>query len=179
MSSVATIQPASPLFHEEQYFDWRVYGLLGAVEIAVGACLLWWAYCPDPATLFARAWDPDFALGVGAGLGLPLLLTVFALHMTTEATADVLTVWYGWLPIYRRSVAVADLKSCKVVEYRPIADHRGWGVRSGRDGERVLTARGDRGVLLAFADGGKLLVGSQRPEELAEVLTRSLRTDMV
>ena len=99
--------------------------------------------------------------------------------MTTEATEDVLTVWYGWLPIYRRSVVIADLQSCKVVEYRPIADHCGWGVRSGRDGERVLTARGDRGVRLVFPDGGKLLIGSQRPEELAQVLTRSLRTDMV
>ncbi len=179
MSSVATLRPASTLFHEEQYFDWRVYGLLGAIEIAAGVCLLWWAYRAEPAALLARAWDLEFALGAGAGLGLPLLLTVFALHMTTEATSDVLMVWYGWLPIYRRSVVIVDLKSCQVVEYRPIADHHGWGVRSGRDGERVLTARGDRGVLLVFADGGKLLVGSQRPEELAEVLARSLRTDMV
>ena len=179
MSSVATIRPAATLFHEEQYFDWRVYSLLGAVEIAAGVCLLWWAYRAEPAALLARAWELEFAFGVGAGLGLPLLLTVFALHMTTEATEDVLTVWYGWLPIYRRSVVIADLQSCKVVEYRPIADHCGWGVRSGRDGERILTAHGDRGVRLVFPDGGKLLIGSQRPEELAQVLTRSLRTDMV
>jgi hypothetical protein len=97
--------------------------------------------------------------------------------MTTEATPDVLTVWYGWVPIYRRSVPISDIKSCAVVEFRPIADHGGWGVRAGRDGERVLTARGDRGVRLVLADGGKLLVGSQRADELAEVIARSLRID--
>lgn len=179
MSSVATMRPAATLFHEEQYFDWRVYTLIGAIEIAIGLCLLWWTYRAEPAALMARAWNLDFVLGLGLGLGLPLLLTPFILHMTTEATPDLLTVWYGWVPIYRRSVAIADLRSCEVVEYRPIADHGGWGVRTSRDGERVLTARGDRGVRLLFADGGRLLVGSQRADELADVLTRSLRTDMV
>lgn len=180
MSSVATMRPAATLFHEEQYFDWRVYTLLGAIELAAGLVLLWWTYRAEPAALMARAWNLEFALGVGAGLGLPFfLLTFFVLHMTTEATPDVLTVWYGWVPIYRRSVTIADIRSCEVVEYRPIADHGGWGVRACRDGERVLTARGDRGVRIVFADGGKLLVGSQRAEELAEVLTPSRRADMV
>ncbi|MDR3623032.1 MAG: hypothetical protein P4L85_27010 [Paludisphaera borealis] len=178
MSSVVTMRPAATLFHEEQYFDWRVYSLLGAIELAAGLSLLWWTYRAEPAGLMARAWNLEFALGIGAGLGLPLLLTVFVLHMTTEATPDVLTVWYGWVPIYRRSVTIADIRACEVVEYRPIADHGGWGVRAGRDGERVLTARGDRGVRLVLTDGGRLLVGSQRADELAEVLTRSLRTDM-
>jgi hypothetical protein len=177
VSSVATLRPAAALYHEEQYFDWRVYVLLGVIEAAIGLVLLGWTYRAEPAGLWARAGDLQFALGVGAGLGLPLLLTFFILHMTTEATPDVLTVWYGWVPLYRRTVTLADVRSCAVVEFRPIADHGGWGVRSGRDGERVLTARGDRGVLLVYADGGKLLIGSQRADELAELLSQSLRAD--
>jgi hypothetical protein len=173
------MRPAAALFHEEQYFDWRVYALLGAVEVAACLGLLWWTYRAEPAAFLARAWSLEFALLIGAGLGLPWLLTVFVLHMTTEATPDVLTVWYGWVPIYRRSVQIVDIRSCAVVEFRPIADHGGWGVRAGRDGERVLTARGDRGVRLLLADGGRLLIGSQRADELAEVLTRSLRIDAV
>jgi hypothetical protein len=171
------MRPAAALFREEQYFDWRVFALLGAIEAAVGLGLLWWTHRAEPAAFLAHAWTLEFALGVGAGVGLPWLLTAFVLHMTTEATPDVLTVWYGWVPIYRRSVPIADIKSCVAVEFRPIADHGGWGVRAGRDGERVLTARGDRGVRLVLADGGKLLVGSQRADELAEVIARSLRID--
>jgi hypothetical protein len=65
------------------------------------------------------------------------------------------------------------------VQYRPIADHGGWGIRSGRDGERALTARGNRGVRLVLADGTRLLIGSQRPEELAETIERACRPDVV
>jgi len=177
VSSVATMQPASAIYHEEQYFDWKVYALLGLLEVAAGAALLWWTHRADPSVLQARAWSPEFLLGLTAGLGLPFLLIVSILHMTTEATADLVTVWYGWLPIYRRSVAISSIRSCEVVDYRPIRDHGGWGVRSCRSGERALTARGTRGVRLTMINGDRLLIGSQRPEELARILTQSIRTE--
>ncbi len=176
MSSVATMQPAAAIFHEEQYFDWKVYALLGLLEAAAGAALLWWTHRADLSVLQARACAPEFILGVAAGLGLPFLLIVSILRMTTEATADLVTVWYGWLPVYSRSVAIANVRSCEVVDYRPIRDLGGWGVRSCRSGERALTARGTRGVRLTMINGDRLLIGSQRPEELAMVLTRLIRT---
>ncbi len=46
---------------------------------------------------------------------------------------------------------------------------------AGRDGERALIARGNRGVRLELIDGSKLLIGSQRPEALAMALERALR----
>jgi hypothetical protein len=61
-----------------------------------------------------------------------------------------------------------------VVNYRPLADYWGWGIRKGRDGERVLNARGNRGVWIDLADGSRLLVGSQRPEDLASALERAV-----
>ena len=63
-----------------------------------------------------------------------------------------------------------------VVEvYRPVLDYGGWGIRRGRDGERVLNARGDRGVRLHHFDGSKILIGSQRAEELALAVEGALR----
>jgi hypothetical protein len=38
----------------------------------------------------------------------------------------------------------------------------------------VLNARGDRGVRIELADGSRLLVGSQRPEDLALALERAM-----
>jgi hypothetical protein len=101
------------------------------------------------------------------------------LQMTTEVTATELRVWFGWIPIYRRAIAITNIPRSGVVRYRPILDYGGWGIRIGRDGERVLNARGDRGVRLELADGTKLLIGSQRPEELAETLERARRPDVV
>ncbi|MDG3005071.1 hypothetical protein [Paludisphaera mucosa] len=171
------MRPAAALFHEEQYFDWKVYALIGSLEALCGLAILGWTHRADVAGLLTHAWSLEFLLGLSAGLGLPFLLIVSVLHMTTEAAADVVTVWYGWVPIYRRTINLADVKSCEVVRYRPIADYGGWGVRRLADGDRALTARGDRGVRLVLADGSRLLIGSQRPEDLADVLARSARPD--
>ena len=99
--------------------------------------------------------------------------------MTTEVTPTEVRVWFGWVPIYRRAVPITNIHAIEVVQYRPIVDYGGWGIRAGRDGERVLNARGNRGVRLELADGTRLLIGSQRPEELAETIERARRPDMV
>lgn len=50
--------------------------------------------------------------------------------------------------------------------YLPIKEFGGWGLRRGLYG-RCITLRGDKGVHLTFDDGARLLIGTDRPEELA------------
>ncbi len=180
MSTVATMRPAATIFREEQYFDLRVYALIAAIELFVGYWMVWWTRHWGPvAALLAHRWSLEFTLGFLITLALPLLLAVFLLQMTTEVTATEVRVWFGWLPIYRRAVSITNIRRYQVVQYRPILDYGGWGIRAGRDGERVLSARGNRGVRVELADGFNLLIGSQRPEELAETLERARRPDVV
>ena len=180
MSTVATMRPAAIVFREEQYFDWRVYALIAALEVLAGIALVWltprWDFVD---ALLAHKWSIEFSLGAALGLALPMALSVCLLQMTTEVTPTEVRVWFGWVPIYRREVSITDIRRYHVVQYRPIVDYGGWGIRAGRDGERVLTARGNRGVRLELADGTKLLIGSQRPEELAETIERARRPDVV
>jgi hypothetical protein len=167
VSSVATLQPAAVIYREEQYFDWRIYAFIALAEMFTGLALL-----------RGRVWSLDVGLGFAIGTGLVLIVVILLLHMTTEATPSDLRVWFGWLPTYRRSVPIEMIRSVEVVTYRPIADFGFWGIRSGRDGERALIARGNRGVRLELTDGSKLLIGSQKPDLLAAALDRSLRTSM-
>jgi hypothetical protein len=164
VSSVAALRPAVVVFREEQYFDWRVYTLiaLGAVLAGLGV-------------LRGRAWSIELLLGLVVGLSLVMVIVFFLLQMTTEVIPTDVGVWFGWVPTYRRIVPIAAIRKIEVVTFRPIADYGFWGVRSGRDGERVLIARGNRGVRLEMADGSKLLIGSQRPEALATALERAMR----
>jgi hypothetical protein len=180
VSIVATMRPAATVFHEEQSFDWRVYASIAVLELVAAYLLVWLTRDWGPvAALLAHKWSIEFSLAAVISLALPLLLAVYLLQMTTEVTASEVRVWYGWVPVYRRAVAISNVRSHAVVQYRPIADHGGWGIRAGRDGERVLTARGNRGVRLELADGTRLLIGSQRPEELAETIERARRPDVV
>lgn len=164
VSSVATLQPATALFREEQFFDWRVYAMIAAVEVLTAMGLL-----------HQSAWSRELVLGLGIGTVLLLFLAAVTLRMTTEVTPTDVRVWFGWVPIYRRVVPIVDVRRIEPTAFRPIADYGFWGVRSGRDGERALIARGNRGVRLELADGSLLLIGSQRTEELALAIQSALR----
>ena len=173
--AVASFQPAAVVYREEQNFDWRAYALLAAVEALIALTVLW---------LERRGHDPARTGPLGAlalqafaalGLAAPPLVWVGLLRMTTEVTPTEVRVWFGWVPTYRRAFPVAAVQKVEVVSYRPLADYGGWGVRTGRDGERVFNARGNRGVRLDFADGGRVLIGSQKPETLADAVERAVR----
>jgi hypothetical protein len=174
------MRPAAIVFHEEQYFDWRVYALIAVLEVVGGYSLVWVTRHWGPvAAVIAHRWSLEFSLAAFIGLALPLVMAIHLLQMTTEVTPTEIRVWFGWIPLYRRAVSISGIKHYAVVEYRPILDYGGWGIRAGRDGERVLNARGNRGVRLELADGSKLLIGSQRPEELAETVERARRLEGV
>ena len=170
--AVASFQPAAVVYREEQNFGWWAYALVIAVEVLIWAILGQLRRIPHPAGLLSR-WALALALGIAVYVALPVMLVVGFLRMTTEVTPTDLRVWFGWLPTYRRIVPVGTIVRLEVVSYRPLADYWGWGIRSGRDGERVLNARGNRGVRIELSDGTRLLIGSQRPEVLAVALERA------
>jgi hypothetical protein len=161
---VATLQPATAVFREEQYFDWRVYALIASVEVVTALGLL-----------HGRARSLELVLGLMVGIALVMFVVVFLLFMTTEVTPTDVRVWFGWVPIYRRIVPIGDVRRIEIVTFRPIVEYGFWGIRSGRDGTRALIARGNRGVRLDLTDGSVLLIGSQRPGALASALESALR----
>jgi len=170
---VASFLPAAVVYREEQNFDWRAYALVFAVEVLWGVLLWKVKRAADPAALLHLD-AIEVPVGIAICIALPVVIIVGFLRMTTEVTPTDLRVWFGWVPTYRRIVPIGTIVRIEVVTYRPLADYWGWGIRSGRDGERVLNARGDRGVRLDLADGTRLLIGSQRPEALALVLERTM-----
>ena len=88
------------------------------------------------------------------------------LKMVTEVRPDALFVGFRvlWWP---RRIAMQEIASARAITYRPIAEYGGWGMRwSFRDSSMAYTARGDRAVEIVLQDGRRILIGSQRPEEL-------------
>jgi hypothetical protein len=79
-------------------------------------------------------------------------------------------VRFGFL--YRTSIPIADVRRAEAVEYRPISEYGGWGIR-GFGKKRALNTRGNRGVLLTKTDGSTLLIGSQKPRELLDALAKA------
>ncbi|MEO8347923.1 MAG: hypothetical protein ABI610_03345 [Acidobacteriota bacterium] len=99
-----------------------------------------------------------------------LLGAVLLMRLTTTVTPDAISVKHGFL--YRTRIPLSDVARAEAVEYSPIRDYGGWGIR-GSSRRRALNARGNKGVLLTRSDGTTLLVGSQHPRELLDALARA------
>jgi hypothetical protein len=171
VSVATTLQPPTTVYREDQNFAWWVYVVLAVM--ATTTALTYLAVGPGGNANGGRASGLGVFLLVG--LALPSVLVLGVLRMTTEVTPLSCRVWFGWIPTYRHSVPISSITRVEVVTYRPLADCGGWGIRRGRDGERVLNARGNRGVRLILSDGSRLLIGSQRPEELAQALEQAIQ----
>ena len=104
------------------------------------------------------------------GIGLPLLF--YKMKLLTEVREN--GVYINFVPLSRQTVLFESIVSCEVRMYRPMRDYGGWGVRYGRAG-KAYNVSGNRGVQLKLSSGKGLLIGSQRPEELAHAIQSGMR----
>jgi len=70
---------------------------------------------------------------------------------------------------WSRRVPLDSIQSVETITHDIASDYGGYGIRSTREG-KAYVAGGTRGVRLTLAAGEKLVVGSQRPDDLAAVL---------
>jgi hypothetical protein len=159
--------PPLPLFRESQLMaPWLM------LPILVGLPAFFWYL---GATL-----DRPVDLAMRAVVSFVTLLNLFLIaafsRMATELTPAEIRVLFGWLPLFGEVVPLRHILGCEAVTYRPLA-YGGWGPRGSWRGGGALNARGDRGVRLALDNGKSLIIGSQRPEALAEAIGRALQPD--
>ncbi|HLO44918.1 MAG TPA: hypothetical protein VK175_11350 [Leadbetterella sp.] len=110
-------------------------------------------------------------LGV-MGLGL-LLLVVLALfwYMRLETIITENGVYVQLFPFHlrKRYIAWERVQQCYVRQYKPLREFGGWGIRYGFAGKAYNVA-GNEGLQLVYGSNEKLLIGTQKSEELEEVL---------
>jgi hypothetical protein len=147
------------LFEERQRFVNRVVAF-----VLLGLLLL--------ATLFA--WQ-DLRAHLPAGrqltMFLPVALVAILLFLELHVTVRDAGVHIRMLPFANRTIAPAHIARWEARTYRPIREYGGWGVRFGPRG-RAYNVSGDRGVELTLDNGKRVLIGSQRSEDLAAAIGR-------
>lgn len=117
---------------------------------------------------------PDIVLIILAvifGLGLPALF--LATNLTTEVRSDGLYVRFFPFHLSFRKITSEELLHYEVQTYSPLKEYGGWGIRYGSKG-KAYNISGNRGVHLEFSNRERLLLGSQRPEELAQAIELAL-----
>ena len=118
------------------------------------------------------------------GEGLPIILLTISgifvpiaivalfllLKLQTEVRPDGLYVRFFPFHVHFKRFPAEDLSEYYARQYRPIVEYGGWGIRWSLRKGRAYNVSGDKGVQLVFKSGKRLLIGSQRAEELEKAI---------
>jgi len=101
------------------------------------------------------------------GIGLPALFLIA--RLVTEVRND--GIYIRFFPFHWtfRKIAFTEVKQFKARTYRSFREYGGHGIRYGSKG-MAYTVSGDRGVQIELLNGKRLLIGSQRAEELSRAI---------
>ena len=92
-----------------------------------------------------------------------MAVLLLSARLNAEVRSDGLYVRFfprKWKPIPYESIASFQART-----YKAIREYGGWGIRWGREGKAYIVS-GNEGLQLLLNDGRKVLIGSQRPQEL-------------
>lgn len=148
-------------FHEEQRF--RASRLWLVIAVPLTFAVLAAVAQPDA---------PTFA-GIGvAGVVVALVSLVALARLETTVTNVAVVVRFHALWPTRR-IPLTDITEYAPVRYR-LWDSGGWGVHFGFAG-MTYNASGNEGVRFILRNGAKVLIGTQRPQELALAVAMARR----
>ena len=118
---------------------------------------------------------PDiFVLIIGLIFGLGFPIFFYKITLTTEVTSDGLYFRFFPLHLSFQKISLEDLKAYEAITYRPLKEYGGWGIRYGAKG-KAYNISGNRGVQLELSSGKRILIGSQKPEELVGAIGSAVK----
>jgi len=155
-----------PVFREVQRFPLRRIALALASPPCFLLGLLIWQ------VMLGHTWGKHpMSNGDVIGWTVFLWLVYFRLitvRLVTEVRKGELIVRMRGLWRLRR-VPLDRIQSVETIKHDIARDYGGYGIRSTREG-KAYVASGGRGVRVTLPAGEKLVVGSQRPDELAAAI---------
>jgi len=165
-------------FHEEQRFHqlW-LWTLITALS---GLVILLFVFGMYKQLYLGEPWGsnpmPDVLLWILGPVYILFGFSFFWLFVTSRMTTEVLkdAIIIKYRPFHRkfRKIPLVHIANYQARTYRPIAEFGGWGVRFWPY-LRAYNVYGNRGVELEFMNGRKLMIGSQRPEELVNAIDKA------
>ena len=113
---------------------------------------------------------------IAAIMGLIIILLVIVLFtlLKLETKIDEYGVKYKFYPFHRsfKYISWSSIAKCYIREYSPILEYGGWGIKSSfkKNIGNSYTTRGSIGLQLVLKNGKKILIGTQKKEQLVRAL---------
>lgn len=100
---------------------------------------------------------------------LPTAVLLFNLKLETRVKEDGIYVRFFPFHLTFKEYKWNDISKSFVRQYNPLSEFGGWGLRFGPGG-KAFNVSGNKGLQLEFRDNKKLLIGTNKPDELVEAL---------
>ncbi len=116
------------------------------------------------------------------GAAVPLLILVLFYIMQLRTKIDETGIYYRFFPIHFQVLVISweEVTKAYVRQYSPILEYGGWGIRYGLGGKgKAYNVSGNMGLQLELNTGKKILIGSQQPNELNELLDQLVKAKVI
>ncbi len=96
---------------------------------------------------------------------------IFSIQLNTKVFKEYILL--NFFPFIRnKKIYFSEIESFEIRKYNPIREYGGWGYRIGIFGKGIAyNIKGNMGLQLIYKNKKKLLIGTQKPEELKQVLS--------
>ena len=103
------------------------------------------------------------------GIAFPLLFYFFEFRVKVNEQG----LHYQFFPLHFKSytIKIDEMKEIEAVQYKPLGDYGGWGIRYGFKG-KAYNVSGNLGVKVHLKNGRNILFGSQKHKELEKALQK-------
>lgn len=112
----------------------------------------------------------EIILVIGAG---PLLSIILILIPKLETRIQEDGIYIKFFPFHwsYKIYKWSDISKAYVRQYNPLGEYGGWGIRFGFGNGKAYNVSGNTGLQLELHNGKKVLIGTNRPDELEKVLS--------
>jgi len=115
---------------------------------------------PNPAGIFKEP-----------GFWFPLAVLLFLVLVRLKTRYDAQGIHIVFLPfIWKKFISWEEIGSAYLRTYS-LSDFGGWGFRIGKEG-KAYTTKGNHGLQLIFKNGSKILIGTQEPDKIQEIINQ-------
>jgi hypothetical protein len=113
------------------------------------------------------------AMAIIFAVTLPLLFG----RLLIKVSNNTLHISFGYLGIIKKDIPLSEIQEARVIEYKPLRQFGGWGIRSGKfEGKKTgcYSIKGNRGLLLSLTHKvrvcvlktNQVIIGCNDPEKL-------------
>lgn len=144
----------------------------------------WWVWAISMLLLVACAWPlvaslfwdleqppmPAVIFLLGAPLGIVLIFVTGYLKTTIDQNG--IFIEMRIIIKFKKIVRWEEIESIAVEKYQPMMEFGGWGYRLGIGGT-AYTSKGNDGAIVRLRNGRRIVIGTQKPEELRRFLSEN------